>query len=132
VKTGVERNFMLLRAAALLAIAFAGLVLVTAAALADSTPIGPLPKGPVTHIQTTKGQYVAAALPRATNGRVWRIARAVDRKVLREVSEAHLGTNTVVVFKATGVGTAHVVFAQTRGDASGKALRSAMYIVRVR
>jgi hypothetical protein len=116
---------------ALLAILLAASALVATSA-ADSTPIGPLPKGPVTDIQTPNGQMVAVALPNGSGGRVWRIARAVDKKVLREVSEANVGTNVVIVFQTTGTGTARVVFAQTRDDASSKALRSATYVVHVR
>jgi hypothetical protein len=37
----------------------------------------------------------------------------------------------VVVFRATGSGTARVVYALTHGDVSGKALESATHVVRV-
>jgi hypothetical protein len=38
----------------------------------------------------------------------------------------------VVVFKATGAGTAKVAFALTKGDASSKAVQAATWVVTVR
>ena len=109
---------------ALLASVVAG-VLATPA-LADSTPIGPLPKGPVSSVATHRGLLVTVALPRqaASKGLVWRIARPVNPAVLRQVSEADVGANVVVVFKVVGKGRASVVFALTRGDSSSKAVRA--------
>jgi hypothetical protein len=99
---------------------------------ASAPPVGrPLPKGPVTDVSTPKGQLVAVALQRQSNGRVWRIARSVNAAVLRQVSEANVGSSVVVVFRATGRGTARVVFALTRGE-TAKALASATYNVRVK
>jgi hypothetical protein len=102
-------------------------------ALADSTPIGALPKGPVTTITTQRGLFVAVALPHpADKGNVWRLARRVDPKILREVSEADVGTNVVVVYNVTGKGSASIVYALTRGDASSKALGAITHRVTVR
>jgi hypothetical protein len=113
--------------------ALAALV-VSAAAFADSTPVGTLPNGPTTSVATQRGQLVAVALPspKASTGLVWRVARTVDPKVLREVSEANVGSSVVVVFRAAGAGTAKVAFALTRGDASPKAVKAATWVVRVR
>src|SRR3954447_20818297 len=110
------------------------LLVVAARAAADSTRIGSLPKGPTTSVATQRGQLVAVALPsqRASTGLVWRMARAVDPKVLRQVSEADVGSSVVVVFRATGAGTAKVAFALTRGDASPKAVKAATWVVEVR
>ena len=75
-------------------------------ALADSTPIGPLPMGPVATITTHRGLFVAVALPHpADKGNVWRLARRVDSKILRQVSEADVGKNVVVVYQVTGKGS---------------------------
>jgi hypothetical protein len=95
----------------------------------DSTPVGPLPIGPVSTITTKPGQLVAVALPhaRAGSGLVWRIARRYDPRVVREVSEADVGTSVVAVFKVVGRGKTSIVFAQTRGDGSPKALKSSTY-----
>jgi hypothetical protein len=103
-------------------------------ALADSTPIGALPKGPVSTIATHKGLLVAVALPHqaASTGLVWRIARPVDTAVIRQVSEADVGKNVVVVFRVMGKGQASVVFALTRGDSSSKAVRAVTSKIRVR
>lgn len=90
--------------------AFAG------AGLATAPPVGPLPSGPTSTIQTQKGQLVAVALPHRAGGRSWRIAGSIDAKVVQEVGEADVGANVVIVFKATGAGTAKVVFALTRGE----------------
>ena len=99
------------------------------AALADSTPVGALPAGPVTTTSTKKGQLVAVALPHASasSGLVWRIARAYDAKVVKEVSEADVGPSVVLVFKVVGKGNTSLVFALTRGDASSKAVKSATH-----
>jgi hypothetical protein len=114
-------------------------VLVAAAAsaatsFADSTPIGQLPKGPTTSIDTTRGSLVAVALPRqnASTGLVWRVARQVDAKVVKQISEADVGPSVVLVFRVTGRGDATISFGLTRGDSSGKAVRSAIYKVHSR
>ena len=120
-------RFVLLTLAALAAAA------AVAPARADSPPVGPLPAGPTTSISTTRGQLVAVALPRqgASTGLVWRVARTVNSRVLRQVSEADVDSSVVVVFRAVGAGTANVVFALTRGETS-KAHRAVRYRVRVR
>ena len=58
----------------------------------------------------------------ASKGLVWRLARPVDSKVLRQVGEADVGANVVIVFSAVGKGQVSVVFALTRGDSSPKAV----------
>jgi len=105
------------------------LVLVAPEARADSTPVGPLPPGPVTTITTKPGLLVAVALPHAGGGLVWRIARRYDARVVKQVSEADVGSSVVLVFKAVGRGRTSIVFALTRGDASSKAVRSATHKV---
>jgi hypothetical protein len=98
----------------------------TRGAHAESTPVGPLPTGPVTKTDTAPGLPVAVALPhdRTGSGLVWRIARNYDPKVIREVSEADIGANVVVVYRVVGYGDTSLVFALTRGDASPKALET--------
>jgi hypothetical protein len=100
-------------------------------ALADSPPVGPLPSGPVSTISTKKGQLVAVALPHQAGGKVWRIARPFDARVVKEVSEGDVGAQVVVVFRATGKGTTTVAFALTRGEAA-KAYAARRFTVRVR
>jgi hypothetical protein len=101
-------------------------------ASADSTPVGPLPAGPVSTITTRPGQLVAVALPHAapSSGLVWRIARRYDSTVVRQVSEADVGANVVLVFKVVGKGKTSLVFALTRGDTSSKAVKSSTYRIR--
>ena len=99
--------------------------------LADAPPVGPLPKGPVSTIDTQKGHHVAFALPVGSNGRVWRVARKIDSRVVRQVSEGDLGPSVVLVFKAVGKGTTTVAFGLTRGE-TAKAYESRRYTVRVR
>jgi hypothetical protein len=102
-------------------------------ALADSTPVGPLPKGASSTYSTHPGWFVAVALPRQTkaSGLVWRIARPLDSGVLHQVSEADVAKNVVVVFYVTGTGSTSIVFALTKGDTSPKALRAVTTVVRV-
>jgi hypothetical protein len=111
--------------------AAAGAIFV-AAGLADAPPVGPLPKGPTSTIQTQKGQLVAFALPRRAGGRVWRVARRFDAGVVRQVSEGQVANGVVVVvFKSVGSGTTTVAFGLTRGE-TAKAFESRRYRVRVR
>ena len=112
-------------AAAVAAAAFA------TASSASAPPVGPLPAGPSSTIQTTKGALVAFALPHRTGGRVWRVARAFNAHVVREVTEADVGNQVVLVFVATGPGTTTISFGLTRGERT-KAYESRRYTVTVR
>jgi hypothetical protein len=131
--TGQERAI----ARSLIAIGLAsfvtGLALaIIAAAQAGSTPVGPLPAGPVSTTTTTPNQLVAVALPHAPrqSGLVWRLARRYNSHVVRQVSEVDVGANVLVVFKVVGRGNTSLVFALTRGDASPKAVKSATHKIR--
>ena len=117
--------------ALLAACSTAGLV---ESAHADSTPVGPLPAGPVQTITAKKGQLVALALPRPSrsSGRVWRIARPYDADVVEQTEEADVGDSSiVVVFEATGTGRTTVSVAQTRGDAGTQALKALRFRITV-
>jgi hypothetical protein len=92
------------------------LVTIASARTAAAPPVGRLPSGPTSTIQTQAGQLVAFALPHRANGRVWRIARPFNSKVVVEVGEADVGANVVLIFKATGKGSTKVSFALTRGE----------------
>ena len=102
-----------------------------AAALPDSAPIGPLPAGPSSTIDVRHGELVALALPQRRAGRVWRVARPFDANVVYQVSEANIGASVVLVFRARSAGHATVSLALTRSDASGTALESRRFLVRV-
>jgi hypothetical protein len=119
------RSFVPLVVLATLAAAVGG------AARADSPPVGPLPAGPTSTIQTQTGELVAFALPKRANGRVWRVARRYDSSVVRQVSEANVGSSVVLVFRARTAGSTTVTFALTRGERP-KAYESRRYVVRVR
>lgn len=119
------------RVGVLVVLAAGAAAAITGVGLADSTPIGPLPSGPAATIQTQRGQLVAVALPHRANGRVWRIARSIDPRVLRQVSEADVGSSVVLIFKATGTGSATVAFGLTRGE-TAKAYESRRFTVQVR
>ncbi len=99
--------------------------------LKTAPPVGPLPSGPTSTIETQTGQLVAVALPRRSAGRVWRVARDFDSKVLQQVSEADVGASVVVVFRATGKGTVTISFGLTRGE-TAKAYESRRFRVQVR
>jgi hypothetical protein len=92
------------------------LALQVGVAFASAPPVGAIPAGPITQVTTPKGTLVAVALPRKSGGLVWRLARNVDSAVLKESSEADVGPNVVIVFRAVGKGAAKVVFALTRGE----------------
>ena len=88
-----------------------------------------MPKGPVTTISTSKGSLVSVALP-SRAAKSWRLARAVNANVLVEVNEANVGSNIVVIYRATGRGSVKVAYGLTRGE-SAKAFASATFNVRV-
>jgi hypothetical protein len=113
-------------------LAVASLGACVAIARADSTPVGPLPGGPGATIDVRHGELVALALPHRGPGRVWRIARPFDAKVLRQVSEADVAGSVVLVFRARTAGHTTVSMALTEGDTSAKALDSRRFLVRVR
>ena len=122
------------RLVALLALAAAltvTLATIAGAGTAAAPPVGPLPSGPTSTIQTQAGQLVAFALPHRANGRVWRIARPFNSKVLIEVGEADVGANVVLIFKATGKGTTTVSFGLTRGERT-KAYEARRFVVTVK
>lgn len=123
---------MKLRITLLTLLGVAMVTLAASSAVASGTPVGPLPDGPVSTVSTKKGQLIAVALPSVPrrSGLVWRVARRYNPAVIREVSEANIGPNVVVVFKVVGAGQTSIVFAQTRGDASRKALASITQNVR--
>ena len=112
-------------------VALVASTVVAGSSRATAPPVGPLPSGPTSAVQTHTGELVAFALPHRTGGRVWRIARSVDRRILRQVSEADVGDQVVLVFKAAGPGTAVVAFGLTRGERP-KAFESRRFTVSVR
>ncbi len=101
-------------------------------AAADSTPVGPLPTPAVTKVTTAKGSLVAVSLPARPTGTglVWRVARPLDSRVVRQVGEADVGPSVVLVFRVVGRGRASLHFALTRGDTSPKAVRAVRYDLR--
>lgn len=119
------------RITASVATAFIAAAAGAGSSFASAPPVGPLPVGPTSTIQTRTGELVAFALPHRGNGRVWRIANAVNAKVLRQVSEADVDDQVVLVFKAAGPGTVVVSFGLTRGERS-KAYESRRFTVSVR
>jgi hypothetical protein len=110
--------------------ALAAAVVFALAAEAAAPPVGPLPMGPTQKISTTKGSLVSIALP-SRSGRSWRVARAYNARVVTEVTEANVGSNVVVIYRATGRGSTRVVFGLTRGETK-KAYASATYAITVR
>jgi hypothetical protein len=101
------------------------------AAQTDSTPVGPLPAGPTSTVATQRGELIAVALPHRSGGRVWRIARSFDTRVIRQVGEADVGTAVVLTFKATGKGSAVLRFGLTKGE-TAKAFESRRVTIAVR
>ena len=132
--TFIARRVQASIAALSIAAAAAVLLVVAAPGRSDSTPIGPLPAGPVVTTATAPGQLVAVALPHASSGSglVWRVARRFDPHVVRQISEGDLGANVVLVFKVVGRGNTSLVFALTRGDSSSKAVKAVTHKIRAR
>lgn len=96
-------------------------------ALGSATPIKTVPSGPVTATSTSRGQLTAVALPHpsgAYRGYVWRLARNYDTRVVKEVSEADVGSNVVIVYRVVGRGHTALVFGLTHGDSSPIAVKS--------
>ena len=95
----------------------AALVACVSAAFASSTPVGTLPKGPVTTVTVRAGQNFEITLPKSTvKGRVWRVARPYSAKVVKEVGEGESGSSVWVKYRAVTPGTTKVVYAVTRGE----------------
>jgi molybdopterin biosynthesis enzyme len=113
-------------------LAVAVLAASTAAALADSTPIGALPAGPTSSIDVQHGELVAVALPQRSGRRVWRIARTFDARVLSEVSEANARGSVILVFRAKSAGRTTISMALTKSDVTSKALESRVFKIHVR
>lgn len=103
---------------------------IAVAATASAPPVGPLPRGPVAAISVQRGQLFAIALPKPSAGRVWRIARAYNGKVVTEVSEGVQQGNIVIVFRAVHAGRTTITYALTRGETS-KALQARTFKVGV-
>jgi predicted secreted protein len=86
-------------------------------ALASAGPVGPLPNGPTTSVHLAVGKTYTARLPKPkVAGRVWRIARAFNGKVVSETKEGETKQQVWVTFRAVGNGSTRVVFAMTRGE----------------
>ncbi len=113
-----------------LVVAAAAAAVLAVPALASAPPVGPLPPGPVTTVSTHRGELLAVALPRqqASTGLVWRLARPVNQKVARQVSEADVGSSVVVVYKIVGKGQASIAYAATKGE-TAKAYKARTYKV---
>jgi hypothetical protein len=90
-----------------------------AGAWASAPPVGPLPDGPTTTVKLAVGKSYVARLPQPkAAGRVWRVARAYDGKVVQEVREAETKSHVLVTFHGGRRGSTRVVFALTRGETS--------------
>jgi hypothetical protein len=124
---GRHRFTALVAAAAAVTVALATMA---GAGTASAPPVGPLPSGPTTTIDTQAGQLVAFALPHRANGRVWRVARTIDSAVLVQVSEGDVGASVVLVFRAKAKGSAKVSFGLTRGE-TAKAYDARRFTVNV-
>ena len=119
----------------LAALTLALFVLVTAApqaGLADSTPVGSLPKPTVTTVVTRHGSLVSVTAParKPSTGLVWRIARPLNTRIVRQVGEADVGGAVVLVFRVVAPGRASIVLALTRGDSAAKAVEAIRYDIR--
>jgi hypothetical protein len=107
----------------------------TMTALGSATPVKSIPSGPVTATSTSAGQLTAVALPHPSGkyrGYVWRIARKYDGHVVREVGEADVGSNVVIIYRVVGSGRTSLVFGLTHGDSSPIAVKSVTHRIDAR
>ena len=102
-------------------------------AAASSTPVGPLPQGPVRTVKVLRDATFVISAPKrpANSGLVWRIARAFDGEVVQQVGEGEDRFSVWLRFKATRTGTTRIVLALTRGE-TRKAAASRTWVVSVR
>jgi len=114
---------------AALALTVCAVAATAGAASATAPPVGRLPAAKVTTVTTTRGQLVSIALP-TRRGYVWRVARPISARVVRQVGEGTLGRSVVLVFAAVGRGKASIVVAETRGE-TAKAYRAVRYSITV-
>lgn len=121
-------------AATALALAL-GLVvaMVPGPAFASSTPVGPLPQGPVRTVKVLRDATFVISAPKrpANSGLVWRIARAFDGEVVQQVGEGEDRFSVWLRFKATRTGTTRIVLALTRGE-TRQAAASRTWVISVR
>jgi hypothetical protein len=109
----------------------AAATVLVAPAWAAAPPVGPLPAGPTTQISAQHGELLAVALPAQPAGRVWRLKGSIDARVVREVSEANIGKNVVIVFRAVARGTTTLSYGSTRGE-TAKAYAAKRFRIAVR
>ena len=80
-------------------------------------------------MKTTRGQLVSIALPKR-RGYVWRVARPIAARVVRQVGEGNLGRRVALVFAAVARGHGSIVLAETKGE-TARAYRAVRYEVAV-
>jgi hypothetical protein len=107
----------------------AALAATAGTASATAPPVGPLPAAKVTTVKTTRGQLVSIALP-TRRGYVWRVARPIPARVVRQVGEGNLGRSVVLVFATVARGRGSIVLAETKGE-TARAYRAVRYEVTV-
>lgn len=89
-----------------------------AAALSTAPPVGSLPPGPVQTVKSAVGKSFTVTLPKPdAAGRTWRVARAYDARVVRQVAEGTKANGAIwVSYRAVAPGNTNVVYALTRGE----------------
>jgi predicted secreted protein len=85
-------------------------------AAASAPPVGPLPPEPTILRVAKAGRTFRIAAPKPAAGRVWRIARAYDARIVREIREGETKTTIWWDFRAVRPGKTTIVLAQTRGE----------------
>jgi predicted secreted protein len=87
------------------------------AALSSAPPVGALPSGPTATVKTKVGGSFTITLAKSpVAGRVWRIARAFNGRVVSEIREGETKTTVWLRFRALAPGTTKIVVALTRGE----------------
>ena len=88
------------------------------AAGASAPPVGKLPPAKTVVVEATPDRTLTVTLPKpAIRGGVWRVARALDARVVRQQGERTLASGAIrITLRTTGPGTTRVVFALTKGE----------------
>jgi hypothetical protein len=112
-----SRRFIVKKRHALSMLVALGLAVAAGTAVADSTPVGRLPAGPTRTVSAAPGTTFRITLPApAVAGGVWRVARAYDSEVVRQVGEGDSGRGVWLSYRAVAPGTTTIVMALTRGE----------------
>jgi hypothetical protein len=117
--------------ASLLLLALVASIAFASAGTASAPPVGPLPAGPTRTISVKAAHTFRVTLAKShVAGRVWRVARPYDGRVVRETREGETKTTVWIVYRALRPGATRIVYGLTLGEGR-HAYAAARFAVRV-